>query len=144
MDSRPSGLILPGDKAVLRVDGARIKRVVWKIVRGLWFLEHGKALPEDTHFLHDIREPHNRATSEFEEFWNQVRAQPSRGDYQAVFAHKYLKFEQDGETLHGWAMLLWDRVIVYCMHFDPDSPPDMSASGPRGRLTQGQGRGHAT
>jgi hypothetical protein len=134
MDARPSGLHLPDGKVLMRTEGARIKRTVWKLIRGLWFLEYGKPLPEDTRYLYDIREPRNEATPEFEEFWNKVRAQPSRGEYQAVFAHKHLRLEQEAELLHGWAMLLWDRVIVYCMHFDPDNPPDMTASGPRGRV----------
>ena len=136
MDARPSGLHLPDGKVLMRVEGARIKRVVWKVIRGLWFLEYGKSLADDTRYLCDIREPRNEAKPEFEEFWNIVRSQPSRGEYQAVFAHKYLRFEQDGELLHGWAMLLWDRLIVYCMHFDPDKPPDLNALGPRGRIAE--------
>lgn len=133
-DPRPSGLYLPGDKMAMRVDGARLKRVIWKLVRGLWFIEYGKPLPEDTPYTIHIQEPENKGAHDFEEFWNMVRSQPSRGPYQAVFASKYLRYESEGEVLHGWAMLLWDRVICYCIHFDPDSPPDMSASGPRGRV----------
>ena len=123
MDSRPSGLYLPGDKGVMRIEGARIKRVLWKIIRGLWFLEYDRVLPEDTRFMCEIHEPHNKRKSELGEYWNIVRSQTSRGKYQAVFAHKYFRFEENGEALHGWAMLLWNGLIVYCMHFDPDAPP---------------------
>jgi hypothetical protein len=132
-DARPGGLHLPNDRVVLRIDGDRIKRVIWKIIRGLWFLEYQSSLPKETRYLIVIQEPENKDTPQFEEFWNIVRAQPSRGKYQAVFAHKYFRFEEYGEVLHGWAMLLWDSVIVYCIHFDPDKPPDMTAEGPRGR-----------
>jgi hypothetical protein len=136
-DPRPGGLYLPDERTLVRVDGARVKRVAWKIVRGLWFLENQMVLPENTPFAIEIKEPANGAAPKFEEFWNRVRAQPSRGAYQAVFAHKYLRYEDEGEILHGWAMLLWDRVIVYCTHFDPVSPPDMSREGPRGRQPKG-------
>ncbi|MEP6779514.1 MAG: hypothetical protein ABJC26_06460 [Gemmatimonadaceae bacterium] len=35
-DNRPSGLHLPGGRVAMKVEGARIRRVMWKIVRGLW------------------------------------------------------------------------------------------------------------
>lgn len=129
LQERPGGLYLPGGKVHARFDGQRVKRVVWKIVRGLWHLEHATVLPESTGFLYDIREPENDKRPEYEEFWNLVRAQPSRGEYQAVFAHKYLRYidpaTDNDRCLHGWAMLLWDAVIVYCFHFEPGltTPP---------------------
>ena len=47
-DERPSGLVLPPGRLVQRLDGTRLARVVWKIVRGLYFVERGRVLPEDT------------------------------------------------------------------------------------------------
>ena len=45
-DESPSGLILPGGKALKRFDGKRISRVVWKIVRGLYYIEKNLILPD--------------------------------------------------------------------------------------------------
>ncbi|HEX4484623.1 MAG TPA: hypothetical protein VH088_00045, partial [Terriglobales bacterium] len=45
-DPRPSGLILAGGKVVKRFDGKRIKRIAWKIVRGLMFHHFGVEYPE--------------------------------------------------------------------------------------------------
>ena len=45
-DNRPSGLILPRGKVVKRLDGQRVHRIAWKIVRGLYFYHEGKVLPE--------------------------------------------------------------------------------------------------
>jgi hypothetical protein len=130
LEARPGGLYLPGGKIHARFDGQRMKRVVWKIVRGLWFLEHSTVLPEDTGFLYDVQEPESDKRPEYEDFWTLVRAQPSQGQYQAVFAHKYLKYTEGPSTegdrcLHGWAMLLWNALIIYCFHFEPGhaAPP---------------------
>src|SRR5262249_52718082 len=44
---KPSGLVLPSSKVVKKFDGERIRRVAWKMVRGLHFYHHsGQVLPE--------------------------------------------------------------------------------------------------
>jgi len=47
-DDRPFGLYLPNGKVLKRFDGERVWRVVWKILRGLFFKEYNRFLPEDT------------------------------------------------------------------------------------------------
>ncbi len=47
-DSRHSGLYLPRGKVIKRFDAERVWRVVWKIVRGLFFKDHQRLLPENT------------------------------------------------------------------------------------------------
>jgi hypothetical protein len=44
----PGGLHLPGGRVVKRFDGPRVNRVAWKLVRGLYFHETRRVLPEDT------------------------------------------------------------------------------------------------
>jgi hypothetical protein len=105
----------------MRVSGARIGRVVWKIVRGLWYLKHRTFLPDSTPHAIELQEPENRDPLNFDEYWTRVKASPSLGSYQAVFAYKYKCFEAGDLRVHGWAMLLWDRVILYCLHWDPSA-----------------------
>lgn len=45
---RPSGIVLPSGKVVKRYDGKRIRNVIWKITRGLFFKEYNKVLPIKT------------------------------------------------------------------------------------------------
>src|SRR5260370_3224428 len=46
-DPNPSGLFLPGGKVVKRFDGQRLRRVAWKMVRGLHFHHTGEVLPDN-------------------------------------------------------------------------------------------------
>jgi hypothetical protein len=118
-ERRPSGLILPRNLVAIKLEGSRIKRVVWKIVRGLFAIETGDVLPENTTFMLEMDEPENRDRSDLHDFWERVKAQPSKGKYQGVFAYKYLKLEAKSERVHLWAMLWWDGLIWYVAHLDP-------------------------
>jgi hypothetical protein len=41
----PSGLVLPGNQIKKNFEGERIRRIAWKIVRGLYFHRTGKLFP---------------------------------------------------------------------------------------------------
>jgi hypothetical protein len=45
-EPNPSGLIIPGGKVIKRFQGERLRRVAWKIVRGLHFYHNNDVLPE--------------------------------------------------------------------------------------------------
>ena len=118
-DKRPSGLYLPDGLVLMRVEGARISRVVWKIVRGLYKHEYGSVLPETTKYFVEIKEPMNKAPSINDDLWEVVKTQQSKGPYQGVFAYKHLRAEADGLVLYLWGMLWWDRLMVFVAHHDP-------------------------
>ena len=46
-ERQPSGLILPPNIVLKRFEGDRIARVIWKIVRGLYFYHFGVFVAED-------------------------------------------------------------------------------------------------
>ena len=118
-DKRPSGLILPNDRILIRVEGERIKRIVWKMVRGLYFIEYGNILTESTEYFVEIREPKNKAPSSNEDIWQIVKAEPSKGNYQGVFAYKNYRYTVDNICLYLWGMLWWDRIMIFVAHNDP-------------------------
>jgi hypothetical protein len=132
-DRRPSGLHLPRDLVAIRLDAPRVKRVVWKIVRGLFFIEHAEVLPERTRFFVEFQEPENRDPSELQQLWEVVKSQESHGSYQAVFAYKHFHIEKFGVTAHLWGMLWWDRIMVFVSHSAPgdsgDEPPNAEPNG---------------
>lgn len=118
-ERRPSGLHLPADLVVKRVDPDRVRRVVWKLVRGLYALEHGAVLPDDTPFMAESFEPMYGSRSTENPVWEIVKAEPSKGTYGAVFDYKYKIVEVDDLALHVWGMLCWDRIMFFVAHHPP-------------------------
>lgn len=113
-DPRPGGLFLPGGQVVKRYDVARVNRVVWKIVRGLFFHRQGKVLPEDTPRNIRVVDPKTRPPSTFEA----LAGQPALGDHPGVLDYKYAEI-RELNNFHYWALLLWDRVIILVAFHDP-------------------------
>jgi hypothetical protein len=105
-DERPSGLVLPFGKVVKRFDGDRVWRVVWKIVRGLYFKEVGQILPDDLSTKCEILSPGERPP----QIYTPVLNSPSLGQYPGVFDYKYIGFPG---KMYLWAMLFWDRIIMF-------------------------------
>ena len=123
-EERPGGLYLPHGKIIMRLEGDRIKRVAWKIVRGLYFIEHQEVLPEDTRFMLEIIEPLNEDPPKLEQVWEAVKRQPSKGTYSSVFDYKYLDAQAGKHRLHAWGMLLWDQIMVFVAHVPVGYVPD--------------------
>jgi hypothetical protein len=123
-DHRPSGLTLPGNKVVKRFEGDRIKRVAWKIVRGLYFDFHGVALPEIFVTSVTLTPPRVKPPEHFLMF-NSI-PNVEAGPYPGAFAYRFNKFsEPDGSNtpiFNYWALLFWDRVIVTVIFHDPTCP----------------------
>jgi len=111
----PSGLYLPGDKVVKRMDAERIWRVVWKILRGLFYYEHQRFLPEDTSRRFKVVSPGYKPPDEF----FLIPDDPICGQYPGVFDYKYRVFPEINNG-HLWAMLFWDRLILLTIFHDPN------------------------
>ncbi len=122
-EDRPSGLVLPGGRVIKRFDPDRVWRVVWKILRGLYFKEYGQFLPEDTPRLFKAVSPGEKPPEEF--FF--LPGDPVRGQYPEVFDYKYRKFPEVSDY-HLWAMLFWDRLIMLTMFHDPDYRGEICAN----------------
>jgi hypothetical protein len=108
-EERPSGLILPPERIVKRIEYKRIHRVAWKIIRGLFFHHHEKMLPEDTpHKLIEMIMPGD-GPGKYLPF---IVDQSSQGAYPGVFDYKIFHCPQLQKWPNVWALLLWDRVIL--------------------------------
>ena len=113
-EPRPSGLVLPGNQVVQRVNGARISRVAWKIVRGLYFHHHNEVLRAKAARCVTVTPPNRVPPEHFRVLANQPEAQ-SRGQYPGVFDYKFGEYPEG----HYWALLFWDRIIVTLVFHDP-------------------------
>lgn len=113
-DERPSGLILPFGKVEKRFDDRRLWRVIWKITRGLFFKEIGKALPESLPTRREMFSPGENPPPEYDFFL----AVPPLGQYPAVFDYRYAV--SNHHSIYLWEMLFWNRIIVLVGFHAPD------------------------
>lgn len=115
-EPRPSGLVLPGNKVLQRIDGARISRVAWKIVSGLYFHHNSEVLPAKAARWVTLTPPNNNQVPP-EHFlaFDKLSESKSRGRYPGVFDYKFQNFPE----AHYWALLLWDQIILTVIFHDP-------------------------
>lgn len=118
-EARPSGLYLPSGKEVKRLEGSRIHRIAWKIVRGLYFHHSGRVLAERKSNLFEIVARDEQPPDHF----SLLAAQPSHGRYGGVFDYKFVDFPEE-HNLNYWAMLLWDRIIMILVFHNPSCECD--------------------
>jgi len=114
-ERRPSGLVLPHGLVAKRIEGERVHRVAWKIIRGLYFHHFGEFLPQDTPNGLEIVPPDQPPPKEF---IIGLPDNPVRGQYPGVFDYKFAKFAEV-HNFNYWAMLLWDRIIMIVKFHDP-------------------------
>jgi hypothetical protein len=109
-EPRTGGLVLPGGKVLKRFNPNRIERVIWKIVRGLFFRHHGKTLPEKLELTWTFTGPDDGPPpKEFQMF---TANHPSYGDYPGVFAYQFDAYPEVTPTVHYWTLLFWDKIII--------------------------------
>lgn len=113
----PGGIYAPPGKMFKRFDGTRIRRVIWKIIRGLVFDAYDRILPEGKPYCCDIVSPGYPPPEHF----NCVVDAQEHGPNPAFFAYKYTSAPQLN-NFHYWALLLWDALIVLVWFHDPDCP----------------------
>lgn len=106
-ERQPSGLILPPNIVLKRFEGDRIARVIWKIVRGLYFYHFGVFVAEDAPHSCEIIPPDQKPPDEFFVLLDG----PSHGKYSGVFDYMFKSYPE-AHNFNYWAMLLWDRITV--------------------------------
>ena len=113
-DSNPSGLVLPSDKIIKRFEGRRIRRVVWKILRGLYYIENHLVLPEET----DKRIFYTLPDDTPPDIFPLLSESPCKGKYPGVFDYRYVIHKAEEITFNIWGLLFWDRIITTIMFHD--------------------------
>lgn len=121
---RPAGLVLPGNKVVKRFRGERLQRVAWKIVRGLYFNHHRVVLPEGLRIwvsLTPVAGGEQQPPEHFLHFMEHNKE--AHGAYPGVFSYRFENFAEDGVgSIHYWALLIWDSILVTVIFHDPACP----------------------
>jgi hypothetical protein len=111
--NKVGSILLPNSKVAKSFETERFNRIVWKILRGLFFLHNDVVLPLNWPIIRDIflEDPpeHFRLFSSLPEV-------PEYGDYPGVFSYRYTQLVKPN-GLHYWAMLFFDKVIITaCFH----------------------------
>jgi hypothetical protein len=119
-EERPSGLVLPNGLVVQRVQGSRLTRIVWKIIRGLFTFERHQFLPEDKARSIQIIGPFDR---EVPDYIVPLLNRPRLGHTPECLGYTYADSSEipawTGTTLHMWLMVLWERYLLYAAFHDP-------------------------
>jgi len=115
-EQNPSGLVLPGDMVGQKFDGTRLTRVIWKIVRGLYFADNGQTavLPEWTPRKIEIYGPMDPPAPDFV---IAIMGEPSRGIVPEVLDYKV--FKTDDPPAQYWDLLLWERYVLFVAFHEP-------------------------
>ena len=111
----PSGILLPQGLVAKRIEGERVHRVAWKIVRGLYFHEFGEVLPDFTPNSLRIAPPDRPPPTDFLQTLHDL---PSLGAHPGVFDYKYVRFAEL-DDFHYWGLLIWDRLILIVAFHSP-------------------------
>jgi hypothetical protein len=124
-ERNPSGLILPGGKTAMRFDRPRTDRVLWKIVRGLFFEHYKRVLPEDLkivteYVVGDGAEP----PQHFMQFMAELNP-PAHGKHPGVFSYRFAELpvlDGGNEKPYYFALLCWDKFLLTVFFHDVDCP----------------------
>ena len=122
--SQISQILSPNGTEFDIMDASRMARITWKIIRGLFFYETNRFLPENTpgNCKNPIifGESALGIQSEYDrEQFNLIRRNPSRGQYPDIFDYKYCQVpmgENPDEHRWFWRIWLWDRIALLICH----------------------------
>jgi hypothetical protein len=116
-EDRPSGLVLPGDLIIKRLDGQRLHRVMWKIARGVIFVETGRFIRESAgHQLQMLD-----ARDEWPTWLIALMGEPAKGHSPDVFDYRIWLARENG-VANALAMHFWERLTVWVVFHDPGCP----------------------
>jgi hypothetical protein len=121
---RRFGTVLgPGGERTYDYDTVRVSRAIWKIVRGLYFLEVGAVLRADWSNQLTLMNPNNVPVEIANTPWfPAIRDTEPMGRYGRVFDYKWVGVIDGNRRGHALAMLFWDGLIVTARFHDPSCP----------------------
>ena len=115
VEQRPGGIHLPRGLIAKKIEGDRVHRVAWKIVRGLYFHTFGSLLPAYTPNSLEIVPPDRPPPAQF---LHSLYDRPSQGSYPGAFDYKYVQVPELND-FNYWGLLLWDRLILIVAFHSP-------------------------
>jgi hypothetical protein len=120
-----SGIHLPNGVVAKHFDGNRVRRVIWKVVRGLFCHHFSMVLHEDArHFIEmhqvqdkppDIHRVHLANT-------------PLHGQFREVFVYQFAKVIDKDSFASLWALFFWESVVAIIGVIPSETTPSTGTS----------------
>lgn len=107
----PGRVVLPPWLSAKRFGSQRVQRVIWKIIRGLYFIERDRVLPADGLVTWDIRSVEDGKSLKFARAYDQLHGLP-RTPFPGAFDYCLLLDDAVPDSGVG-SMLLWDYFTVW-------------------------------
>jgi hypothetical protein len=111
------GVLMPPNIVAKLFDHYRMHRIIWKLIRGLYFHRTGEILPPNWGLQYWITAPGSEQP-EFFEMYRKERAITFEGEYPDVFAYFAHRIKPVW-NVHYWGLVLWDAVLITVMFHDP-------------------------
>ncbi len=115
--SRRGSLFLPPDLVAKNYDGRRVRRVMWKIVRGLFYHHRRRYLSAHTTHASALYGRPEDARARFE--WALDLPLKIRGDHPDCFAYRFHHHHEEEVSFHYWDMRFWHSVLCILSFHDP-------------------------
>lgn len=126
-----TNLVTPRGDRIKKFEGERIARILWKIVRGLFFHETGgRFLPDDTYRIPRVVSG-NPELDFFDKptaFFTYLQNTPLKGVCPSVFGYKYKCLPSENDPhFWVWGLSFWeDTIICEVDCLDPKSSKEKS------------------
>ena len=109
---------LPGGRMPKKFDGERVWRIIWKIVRGVFYVETKRVLPIDTpHFCDSV----GTADDVPPELYRVLASEPAMGEHPEVFSYRMRRLETDEGVMWAVGLQFWAYIVFLMAFVDPDS-----------------------
>jgi hypothetical protein len=116
-------VVVPDGRFLFEYDKARIDRVIWKIVRGMFYLQHARVLPIRQPFECSIVPPTEAEDKLPSHDWFSILMHTSSlCEHGAVFDMRAIGGTDGALRMHFQAFLFWDRIIALVRFHDPTCP----------------------
>jgi hypothetical protein len=104
------------DMRMIKIDGSRVWRVIWKIAKGLYYKEKQGYLSDDVPKYLSLYGPDDRIPDTLKDALTSLE---TRADYPPVFDYRYRQFPEV-HNAHLFLMTLWDTYLFEVVFHDPD------------------------
>ena len=119
---------------VIHFDQERMRRAMWKLIRGVHFLWFGEFLPEETHgkvrlftIRGDLRRLQEDPTMQL------LATQPSKANYPDVFDVRFYRAKEADWHASAYGLVMWNSLVMLATFHDPGCPCEPCTRPPHGR-----------